>query len=364
MRNDTDDYRYLFLNDIPLMDVRAPIEFEKGAFPTSINKPILDNEQRQLIGTRYKEQGQDSAIELGWQLATEEIQRQRVSSWKEFTDAQPEGYLYCFRGGLRSRLTQKMLKEAGIQYPLIKGGYKALRRFLIDELENNIQALDFVLLSGKTGSGKTRVLKQVTKHVDLEGLAKHRGSSFGHTLEEQPAQINFENELSIQFMKKKHSGIQRLMLEDEGRLIGRVALPDSLQLKMKQASPMVKLDTTLEERIEIGIEDYVLDLLPKHKALHGEELAVQSYGETLLHNLTRIRKRLGNERYGELHDQFSQAIRTLQNQNSTKDFEAPIARLLTDYYDPMYEYQFSKREGKVLFQGDKQSVIDWTNHNL
>jgi hypothetical protein len=86
-RPNTDDYRQLFINDVPLMDVRAPIEFEKGAFPCSINIPLLDDEQRQLIGTRYKEQGQDAAIELGWQLATPELQTQRVHDWKQFVQA-------------------------------------------------------------------------------------------------------------------------------------------------------------------------------------------------------------------------------------------------------------------------------------
>lgn len=364
MRNNTQDYRHLFLNDVPLMDVRAPIEFNKGAFPTSINKPILDDQQRELIGTRYKQQGQDAAIKLGWEIATPEIQQQRVSSWKQFTDTQPDGYLYCFRGGLRSRLTQQMLAEQGTQYPLVTGGYKALRRFLLDELDDSLETMKFVLLSGKTGSGKTRVLKHITPHIDLEGIAKHRGSTFGHTLEDQPAQISFENAVSVALLKLKDKGIRTLMLEDEGRLIGRVALTQPFQDKMKQASPMVKLEATIEERVEIGIEDYVTDLLNRYQQTMTAEQACHAYRESLLKNLGRIQKRLGNERYQELHTLFSSAIDQLMANNSTQAFEAPIAKLLTEYYDPMYDYQFSKREGTLLFQGNAQEVIEWSNEHL
>jgi len=137
-RPDTDDFLKLFVNDIPLMDVRAPIEYDKGAFPNTSNIPLLDDYQRQQIGIRYKDAGEEEAIKLGLKFATPEIRAQRLESWLAFCRDNPQGYLYCFRGGLRSRTTQSWIREQGVEYPLINGGYKAMRRFLIDELETSI----------------------------------------------------------------------------------------------------------------------------------------------------------------------------------------------------------------------------------
>ncbi len=171
-RPDTDDYLNLFLNDVPLMDVRAPVEFAKGSFPSAENAPpLMNDEERHRVGICYKEKGQDKAIELGGhQLVSGDIKAQRIEAWKRFVARHPEGgYLFCFRGGgLRSRLTQQWIRDSGIDYPLVKGGYKALRRFLIDSLEAQIESGQFRILSGRTGTGKTRVLMQLPNPVDLE----------------------------------------------------------------------------------------------------------------------------------------------------------------------------------------------------
>ena len=116
-RRDTENYLDLFLNDIPMMDVRAPVEYEKGAFPHTINQPLMNDEERHLVGIRYKQKGQDSAIELGNELVCGEIKTKRIEQWLAFAQKHPEGYLYCFRGGLRSRTTQQWIREAGIEYP-------------------------------------------------------------------------------------------------------------------------------------------------------------------------------------------------------------------------------------------------------
>lgn len=173
-RPDTDQYRQLFLNDTPLMDVRAPVEFSRGSFPNTVNAPLMNDEERHRVGICYKEKGQDEAIKLGHQLVSGDIKAERIAAWKRFALEHPEGYLFCFRGGLRSRLTQQWLKEAGVDYPLVKGGYKALRRFLIDTLDEVVRSATFHIISGRTGTGKTRVLHQLPNPVDLEDLANHR----------------------------------------------------------------------------------------------------------------------------------------------------------------------------------------------
>ncbi|PTT62477.1 tRNA 2-selenouridine(34) synthase MnmH, partial [Pseudomonas sp. HMWF007] len=133
MHRDCTDYRDIFLNDRPLMDARAPVEFHKGAFPGVINLPLMNDIERQRIGTCYKQHGQQAAIELGHQLVSGTVKAERIQAWADFARAHPDGLIYCFRGGLRSQITQQWLHdEAGIDYPRVGGGYKAMRTFLID----------------------------------------------------------------------------------------------------------------------------------------------------------------------------------------------------------------------------------------
>ena len=133
MRDDTRDYLNLFLNDIPMLDVRAPVEYTKGAFPGSTNIALINDDERHQIGICYKQQGQQAAIDLGNQLVSGVERERRIQAWQDWWQANPGGYLYCFRGGLRSQTTQAWLREAGIDAPLVTGGYKAMRRFLLDE---------------------------------------------------------------------------------------------------------------------------------------------------------------------------------------------------------------------------------------
>lgn len=357
-RSDTDDFKPLFLNDTPLMDVRAPVEFEQGAFPTAQNIPILDNHQREVIGTRYKQEGQDAAVALGYELATDDVREARLQSWKAFTAQHPEGYLYCFRGGQRSHLTQAWLKEAGVNYPLIKGGYKALRRFLIDELEASVEACPFVILSGKTGTGKTRLLHKISDSINLEGLANHRGSSFGRRCGGQPTQIDFENRLSIALLKhlNQKSGHPAL-LEDESKLIGRCSLNQPMRDKMQQ-SPIILLETSVEERVEVGLQEYVRDNLADFIGVYGEEAGFEQFRGGLTGGLYRIRRRLGGVRYQALNSLLENALKHHREDNHLDGYRPLIASLLTEYYDPMYEYQLGQKEGKVIFSGNHNDILE------
>ena len=118
-RADTEDFTRLFLADTPMMDTRAPLEFEKGAFPHTVSLPLMTDEERTQVGTCYKQQGQDAAITLGHQLVYGEIKQQRLERWLAFARENPDGYLYCFRGGLRSQIVQQWMKDAGCDYPRI-----------------------------------------------------------------------------------------------------------------------------------------------------------------------------------------------------------------------------------------------------
>ncbi len=360
---DTADYADIFLHDIPLMDVRAPVEFVKGAFPSSHNLPILDNLQRQLIGTRYKEQGQDAAIALGLELATDAIRQQRIENWLQFIRQHPDGYLYCFRGGLRSRTTQNWLKQQGVDYPLVRGGYKAMRRYLLEQLRQNIHTTPWIVLTGMTGSGKTRVLRQMTFHIDLEGLANHKGSAFGRNARDlQPSQIDFENRLAIALLKHRHRyGSTPLLLEDEGRLIGRIILPPDLFNIMSQA-PRVFLDRPLQERVTMIRDDYIDRNWPHYQCYASQ--AEDKFRHYVLDNLARIKNRLGVVRYQSIRSAFEQALNHFFATGDSTLFSAPIETLLTEYYDPMYRYQLEKKPVDIVFKGGEDEILQWAGQNM
>ncbi|WP_298452244.1 tRNA 2-selenouridine(34) synthase MnmH [uncultured Marinobacter sp.] len=357
-RPDTENYLSLFLNNTPLMDVRAPVEFARGSFPGAVNAPLMNDEERHRVGICYKEKGQDEAIRLGHQLVSGDVQAQRIETWKRFIANHPEGYLFCFRGGLRSRLTQQWIRDAGIDYPLVKGGYKALRRFLIDSLDELINSADFRIISGRTGTGKTRVLHQLPNPVDLEGLANHRGSSFGRQVTPQPSQIDFENRLAVAMLKAHHLKGGPIYLEDESRLVGRCALPDALKERMAR-TPLLILEESLEDRTRIIREDYVENMAADYMSRDGEEAGWLNFRDYLLGALERISKRLGGERHRQLKNLMEHALTQQESNGDLEGHDAWIQPLLQDYYDPMYDYQLRQKQGKILARGDSGALLEW-----
>lgn len=353
-----DDYRTLLLKQTPLLDVRAPVEFSKGAFPASINLPLMSDEERHLVGLQYKQHGQLSAIELGAQLVTPELREQRVAGWIELIQQNPDTALYCFRGGLRSRIAQLWLKEAGVEIPLIKGGYKALRSYLIQQLESLCLSTKFTLIGGKTGNGKTLLLKELGQMIDLEGLANHRGSSFGSMFIAQPSNIDFENALTVELMRFDMNGVRAIYLEDEARLIGRVCLPDTLRSAMESA-PIVILECSMQERIRHCFDDYVTDLLSRYQLALGVDEGFQAYCEHHRSSLSRIKKRFGLERYQHALTLLEDALARHSGSDDTSGYADFIELLLCEYYDPMYDYQLSKKIKRIVFKGTAEDILEW-----
>ncbi|MCD5971838.1 tRNA 2-selenouridine(34) synthase MnmH [Pseudomonas quasicaspiana] len=359
MRENSADLRHIFLNDIPLMDVRAPVEFAKGAFGQSVNLPLMNDAEREAVGTAYKQQGQQAAIELGHQLVSGSTKEARIEGWAEFVRCQPEGYLYCFRGGLRSQITQQWLKDiAGIPYPRVLGGYKAMRTFLIDTIECAVQECELVVVGGLTGSGKTEVLAGLSNALDLEGHANHRGSSFGKRVSAQPGQIDFENALAVDILKKRHRGAEHFVLEDEGRAIGSRAVPLSLFRQM-QAAPLVWLQDSVESRVERILKDYVIDLCADFVAVHGAEEGFNAFAERLRQSLASNLRRLGGERYNRLAVIMDSALQMQQATGLVDAHRQWIEQLLTEYYDPMYAYQRDSKSERIEFAGDQAAVRDY-----
>ena len=358
-RPDTDDYAFLLRHDVPMIDLRAPIEFDKGAFPTAVNLPLMTDAERAQVGTCYKRKGQEAAIELGHRLVSGAIREARMAAWLDFARRHPEGYLYCFRGGLRSRTVQDWLREAGVHYPRVLGGYKALRRFCIDDFEARVQRQSFWVVAGPTGSGKTRVIQACRHALDLEGLARHKGSSFGRTFEPQPPQIGFENALAIELMKLGDNGPHPILVEDESRLIGRCALPLNLRDKMA-ASPVIRVEEPFESRVELILEEYVLQPLTWLTARNADaHVAWEALSERLLSSLDRIRKRLGGARHQTLRALMEDALTAHRERNDLDGHRAWITGLLQDYYDPMYRWQMENKPRDVVFQGSRDAIAAW-----
>lgn len=351
-----EDFHRLFLEDIPLLDVRAPVEFHKGSLPQAENHPIINDEERHLIGTRYKEMGQDEAMALGYELVSGETKHRRIEEWRQFASQHPDGVLFCWRGGMRSKLAQQALyEESGILYPRIKGGYKALRHFLIEELETSTQSISYLRIGGRTGVGKTLFLNTLPNSVDLEGMARHRGSAFGPRAIPQPMQVDFENALSIALLKYRAASTAPLAIEDESRNIGAVTIPENLFKKLRQ-SPLLLLEASREERIEISFQEYVVDTLQEYQHYYGEEEGDRLWSDYLLGSIDKIKKRLGGVRHAESRTKLEQAIHAYRSSGDDALFKELIGELLFDYYDPMYDYQISKNEGLITFRGDAASL--------
>ncbi len=378
-----DDYAALFLNDVPLLDVRAPVEFKLGAFPNAVNIPLMTDVEREAVGIEYKEQGQDAAILLGAKLVTPDDRKQRQQAWAEFfsgcgnnlvdqsegihsdnkTPQKWGGVLYCFRGGLRSQISQQwLIDETDIQYPRVEGGYKALRRFLIDTIERISKDMPMIILGGRTGSGKTRLLKQLDNSIDLEGLANHRGSAFGPTATPQPTQINFENALAIELLKKEAAGHKVIVIEDEARNVGSVGLPPCLHEAM-QNSPLVMLEVSEEERNKVSIDEYILDTQESFNDVYGEEQGELELSKHLLGSLDKIKKRLGGVRYEQAREQMQIAIDNRKESGSTTGFIPVVNALLVEYYDPMYDYQSANKHDRVCFKGSYDEALDYLKNN-
>lgn len=355
-----EDLHQLFVNNTPLMDVRAPVEFQQGAFDRAQNFPLMNDEERHQIGIKYKNKGQDEAINLAAELITDDMRLQRIEYWKAFINKNPNGALYCFRGGMRSKISQQWIyEETGIKYPRVQGGYKAMRRFLIDSNERLIKETSFVLLGGTTGSGKTRLLEYIPHSIDLEGLANHRGSAFGGNATPQPTQIDFENSLAVQQLKHEQesykNNYKNVILEDEGRTIGGVHLPIILYEKMS-ISPILMLRISKEDRLETSVQEYAVDMLQDFQQTFGEESGFTQFRLALLKSLDKIQRRMGGERHKKLRKLAEMALDEHEKTGSTESHIPWVSSLLTDYYDPMYDYQIEKKKDRIIFTGNLQEV--------
>jgi len=350
-----DDFREIVLNQRPLMDLRAPVEFAKGAFPNSVNLPILNDEERHLVGTCYKQQGSEEATKLGHRLIQGEVKAARVGAWLDFLNTNPQAYLYCFRGGQRSSIGQTWLQEAGVVVPKLKGGFKKFRNFLMSESERISQDTKTLILGGRTGVGKTILIHNLQNMIDLEGLANHRGSSFGRYLTPQPSQIDFESMLAYALINFESRNHRYLVLEHESINIGGVHIPKPVYENF-ESGERINLVAPLEERTEITHHEYVELALENYIQLHGD-LGPQKWAEDIRGSLGRIKRRIGDQRYAHASQLFTDALEAYESTGSLDLHKRWVEFLLDEYYDPMYDYQIAKSKIPLVFSGNKEEVL-------
>lgn len=329
----TRDCAGLLAEHTPLIDVRAPAEFARGALPDAVNLPLLTDDERHQVGIRYKRDGAQAAFELGERLVSGATKAVRLRGWAAFLDAHPNAVLYCWRGGTRSEVVQTWLAEQDRPAPRVVGGYKALRRFCLQALE---QPARWLVLAGRAGSGKTAILRDIPGHIDLEGLANHRGSAFGARATPQPTPINFENALAVALIQRRPVGTP-LAVEDESRTIGRLAIPQAVFAAM-QAAPLVLVEVEREARIEQIVQDYVL--------------APDAAAVRLATALDKIERRLGGKRHRQVRERMTAAFAG-GNPDAHRRW---VGMLLDWYYDPMYDHQLAGKRRRIVFRGDTEAV--------
>ncbi|MCB0361871.1 MAG: tRNA 2-selenouridine(34) synthase MnmH [Bdellovibrionales bacterium] len=332
---------------LALLDVRSEGEFQQGNFPLSKNVPILDNLQRHQVGLCYRESGQASAIQLGHHLV-DASREGLVREWKSSLGFSPSALglvnkrlVYCWRGGLRSKIACDWMLDAGLEVIRIEGGYKGLRREVLNVFMNYPR---FIVLGGLTGSGKTRMLRLLNNSLNLEDLARHRGSSFGSFYgKSQPSQSSFENSLALQLVGRDRGN--RIAIEDESPRIGKVMMPDSMYTCLAN-SPFVYLDLDISTRSENIFVEYVSE--PMKNGIHSSALC-----QLLIESTMRLQKRLGGLLTSEIVRKISQAF-------DGEDHELHlvwIKKLLVEYYDRRYKWAMEKKNLLPVFFGGWEACL-------
>jgi len=240
-----------------IIDARSPAEFEEDRLPGAVSCPVLDDEQRAVVGTIYKQQSAFAARRIGAAMVAENIAHHLRTRFHD----KPKGWrplVYCWRGGQRSGSFVTWLRLIGWDACQLEGGYKSWRRMVVAELETLPQRFDFRVVCGATGSGKTLVLEALAglgaQVLDLEGLAAHKGSVLGALPDRpQPTQKSFETSLFDTL--RAFDPARAVFVEAESRKIGRIQVPESLIQRMR-ASPCVTIDATRDARLEFLVRDY------------------------------------------------------------------------------------------------------------
>ena len=322
---------------LPVIDVRSPGEYDHAHIPGAVSIPLFDNEERALVGTKYKNAGKDSAVLLGLDLVGPKL-AEFVKKSKKLNPKTKEVLVHCWRGGMRSGSFAWLLNTAGLTASTLVGGYKAYRNTVLAAFA---EPRNLLILGGKTGSGKTDILKELAwqgeQIIDLEQLAHHKGSTYGAIGQlPQPATEQFEN-LIFGEWRRLDSG-RRIWLEDESRNVGSCFVPMPLWQQMR-AAPVAFVDVPKAVRVQRLVAEYT------------------GIDHSLLVEATeRISKRLGSKVTKDALDAL------------TRNDYATVADLTLDYYDKAYLHGLAQRDPATINRMEisednpaqtAQQLIEW-----
>ncbi len=316
-----------------VIDVRSPAEFAEDHIPGAINCPVLNNEERVRVGTLYKQVSPFEAKKVGAALVAKNIGNHieqnfldKPKDWKPL--------IYCWRGGNRSGSMTHIMAKIGWHAMQLDGGYKGFRRFVNQQLPSLAAAANWIVLSGETGTGKSRLLQclesQGAQVIDLEKLAQHRGSVLGKLPENgQPSQKYFETEIWRNLSRFDFN--KPIFVEAESKKVGNLRVPDAMMEKMRQ-SKCIQLQLVMEERVALLRDDY------QHFVDDTALLGTQLRCLIDLHGKERI------ERWS-----------TLAESNQITEL---IQQLLLQHYDPAYQKAIARNfelinEAKSYVVNDK-----------
>lgn len=310
----------LRLENVLFIDVRTESEYKEDNILNAFNIPLFKDNEHNEVGTIYKMQGKHEAIKKGFDYVSyklKDIYLQVTSLVGEYDNI----VVYCARGGMRSGSIVNLLSSLGIGIYQLEGGYKAYRNYVLNYLKNIMNKKDFIVIHGLTGAGKTDLLKRLEDknidNIDLEGIAKNSGSTFGFITfdEKPPSQKRFETKI---FEKLFFSKSNYIFIESESKRVGHVLIPNEIYDAIVRDGYHILLECSLDNRVKRLCRDYIYDK-------DSENLLV------LKDCISKFKKRLGNV----VVDKYIQLL-------EEGKYEELVEKYLVDYYDPLYMHSVKK----------------------
>jgi tRNA 2-selenouridine synthase len=309
-------------NSIPMVDLRSEGEFADGHIPNAVSVPLFNNDQRAQVGTCYKQEGKKPAVQLGLELLAGQIDPFNEALWRQSRDGKI--VVHCWRGGMRSWSVAIFLASQGLEVFVLDGGYKAYRAWVRNKI-NEFSQHKLLIITGRTGSGKSEFVSSLPKAfpvIDLEAIACHRGSAFGHFKQANasPTQQQFENLLIDEYMKIAHH--RAIVLEIE-HAIGPVKVPTVLR-HMMMKSEMVLIERSLKDRVELLKRTYT-------------ENWTAADDDDFSKSLQQLARYISKVQLGDL-----------QRLLAERNFDELIKQLLVLRYDPIYDRGLQKHEARII----------------